>query len=93
MDRIATLKRSATEAIGKHELPRALVLLNEALDLAPDDRALWTNRAYVHELRKAPADALSDAQRLLHEQQLPNAVVGSLTPSENGNPAIRLQTG
>jgi len=65
MDPIATLKRSATEAIGKHELPRALVLLNEALDLAPDDRALWSNRAYVHELRKAPADALSDARRAI----------------------------
>jgi hypothetical protein len=38
-------------------------------------------------------DALSDVQRLLHEQKLPSAVVGSLTPSENGKPAIRLQTG
>jgi selenide,water dikinase len=37
--------------------------------------------------------ALSDVQRLLHEQKLPSAVVGSLTPSENGKPAIRLQTG
>ena len=37
--------------------------------------------------------ALSDVQRLLHEQKLPSAVVGSLTPSGNGKPAIRLQTG
>ena len=38
-------------------------------------------------------DALSGVQRLLQEQKLPRAVVGSLTPSDNGKPAIRLQTG
>jgi selenide,water dikinase len=38
-------------------------------------------------------DALSDVQQLLHEQGLPSAVVGSLTPSEDGKPVIRLQTG
>ena len=37
--------------------------------------------------------ALRDVQQLLHEQKLPSAVVGSLTPSENGKPVIRLQTG
>ena len=38
-------------------------------------------------------DALSGVQRLLQEQKLPSAVVGSLTPSDNGKPAICLQTG
>ena len=39
-------------------------------------------------------DALSDVQQLLQEQELPNAVVGSLTPCETGGkPAIRMQTG
>jgi len=62
---VAELKKRANEAISKSDLPLALVALSQALELSPDDRVLWANRAYVHELRKAPADALADARRAI----------------------------
>lgn len=62
---VSELKKRANEAIGKNDLQLALSVLCQALALAPDDRALWANRSYVHELRKAPADALSDARRAI----------------------------
>jgi tetratricopeptide (TPR) repeat protein len=62
---VAHLKKRANEAIGKSDLQLALSVLSEALALAPDDRALWANRSYVHELRKAPIDALADARRAI----------------------------
>ncbi len=60
-DPVADLKKKANAAIGRGDLAQALSLLSEALAAAPSDRALWANRAYVHELCKEPALALSDA--------------------------------
>lgn len=59
---LAELKKRANEAIGKSDLPLALSVLCQAIELSPDDRTLWANRAYVHELRKDPAHALADAR-------------------------------
>lgn len=64
-DRAAALKASANKAIAQKKLGQALAELNEAIELAPDDVALWSNRAYVHELKKAHAAALADAQECI----------------------------
>ena len=38
-------------------------------------------------------DALGDVQKLLSNQALPSAVMGSLTPTESGESVIRLKAG
>jgi len=62
---LAELKKKANEAISKNDMELSLSLLNQAIELAPDDRALWANRSYVHEMRKAPEEALRDARRTI----------------------------
>ena len=59
---VAGLKAGASKALAKMELDQALAMLTEALTLAPDDVVLLANRAYVHELRRAPEDALADSE-------------------------------
>ena len=63
--RAAELKRLANTAIGALDMQAALRHLDAAIKLAPEEAALWSNRAYVHETLGQPAAALSDAQRCL----------------------------
>ena len=75
-ERAAALKASANKAIAQKKLGQALTELNEAIELAPDDVALWSNRAYVHELQKEHAAALADAQECIRRS--PNFAKGYL---------------
>ena len=64
-NRAEELKRLANAAIGRFDFEEALRLLDDAISLEPEQAALWSNRAYVHESLKQPAKALSDAQHCL----------------------------
>lgn len=63
--RATELKRLANAAIGALDMQAALRHLDAAITLAPEEAALWINRAYVHETLGQPSAALSDAQQCL----------------------------
>jgi len=63
--RADVLKAAANKSLMKNDLAAALKQLNEAIGLASSMSVLWSNRAYIHELRQAHDLALSDARQCI----------------------------
>jgi len=62
---VSSPQASVNKAIIKKQYDLAISQLDEAIGLAPNAVALWSNRAYVRELRSEPELALRDAEQCI----------------------------
>ena len=74
--RATELKDLANKAVMKSDMTTALKHLTEALGLAPEMDALWSNRAYAYSALGRHTEALADARECM--ARAPSSAKGPL---------------